>query len=234
MPGLEVRDCELLGRLDLFGGLDKDAFTDFVALGTAVVVPAQRTIFEAGDQPDRIYIILQGEVAILSAAGGDRTLLLNQLGAGEILGEIAAIDGGPRTAGAVAVTRVRLAAWRRDPMRQFMRAHPVLLEGLLLRLATRVRHMTDNGQALIASSARQRIARVLLAGALEGIVTPAGRRLRTPLQQNTLAMRVGLSRETTNKILRRLVGLGIISNSTGSITVRDLTQLQRMAGDDAA
>lgn len=232
MPGLDIRDCELLARFDLFAGLDKRAVADLAALGKVVTVPARRTIFEAGDEPDRIYVILQGEVAILT--GADRTLLLNQLAAGEILGEIAAIDGGPRTAGAVAVTRVRLAAWRRDPMRQFMRAHPVLLEALLLRLTARVRHMTDNGQAMLASSATQRIARVLFADAQEGIVTPAGRRIRTPLRQATLAMRVGLSRETTNKVLRRLVGLGIISGSTGSITVRDLAELQRMAGDDAA
>src|SRR5882724_1305964 len=86
----------LLGSLQMFRGLDRETLAAIAGELEWLAVPGGATLFEAGEQPDAMYIVIAG--CLGAYAGGEAARLLSRIPAGETVGEMGLLSGHPRTA----------------------------------------------------------------------------------------------------------------------------------------
>jgi CRP-like cAMP-binding protein len=147
---------DFLRTVELFAPLsDRDADA-LIGIGREEVYQKGQAVFRERDAGGKIYLVLSGVVEIAKAATpGNPVMMLARLGRGEILGEIAAFDGGPRSATAVAavVQEARLFAWEMTEFNRYLAARPqaalIILSGLLKKLGMRLRKTSEAVQTLV-------------------------------------------------------------------------------------
>ncbi len=134
-------------------------------------------IFHVGDPGDALFIIVGGEVKIsLPSEAGDEAILV-RLARGDVFGELALLDGAPRSATATALDRGRD---RRPAARPVPRAHrrtsPIVRDALLASLAAELRRLTTHVEELHFLDITGRLAACLVRLATDGGTAAAGRR----------------------------------------------------------
>jgi CRP/FNR family cyclic AMP-dependent transcriptional regulator len=147
---------EFLRTVDLFASLsDKDADA-LVGIGREEIYQKGQPVFREKDPGGKIYLVLSGVVEIAKSGTATSPIMtLARLGRGEILGEIAAFDGGPRSATALAavVHETRVFAWEMVEFNRYLTARPQaavsILSGLLKKLGSRLRKTSEAVQTLV-------------------------------------------------------------------------------------
>jgi CRP/FNR family transcriptional regulator, cyclic AMP receptor protein len=182
-------------------------------------------IFLAGDPGVNLCIIESGRVKLtLTSAELGREVALDHLGPGDIFGELALLDGEPRSADAIAVEPTRLLLLRRDDFRAFLISHPSVAIDLLADMSRRLRRDAQTIQDAAFLDVPARLARVAMRLAEPG---PDGV-LRTPrMSQAELASLVLTTRATLNKFLGMMTDQGLLRWEGGRVVVLDEARLQR-------
>jgi len=108
-----------------------------------LVLAAGEVLFQRGDPGDAFYILQQGEIRIVTTDAAGQAIVLNVLTAGEGFGELALVDGQPRSAGAIAATECHLLCLRREGFLQHLHTSPLLNQWTIQLLSDRARHMTE-------------------------------------------------------------------------------------------
>ena len=185
-------------------------------------------IFEKGDASYGLMAVLSGVVRISVPSGGTTELTLNIIGQGGVFGEIALIDGQPRTADATATTACRLLILERRDFLATLAQEPAAALALLQIVTARLRRTSEQLEQASFGPMSRRLAQALVAlGA-----TPDGRDtapIRMPQRQ--IGNMIGLSRETTNRYLRQWQREGLVSLEPGGVTIRDRKALAELADD---
>ena len=199
------------------------------ASARAVTFARGTQIFARGEAGERLLLLRDGVVKISNLSLEGREMVLSFVQGGELLGEIAALDGGPRTADAIAMTPVAAVAWPRTAFTAVMRAHPDFALRVVTLLCERLRHTNDMVEAAVQLSMAARLARAL-AGLLRnaGRETPEGWRLDFKLTQRDLGAYVGLARENVNRQLKQWEQAGLVRLERGEIVVRDRAEVERL------
>lgn len=192
----------LLEAHPLFAGADAASIARTLNFVRIVNVAKGETLFRKGDPGGALLVVIEGAVRIASLSPDGRELLFNIVGAGEIFGEIAALDGGPRTAEAIAQRDSILAVIDRRDVLSLVAANPTVALYFINFLCKRVRFVTDHIEGVLFLDVETRLAR-----ALRRI---GGDRDEMLLTQRELGQAIGISRETVNQVLggwrcRRLV-----------------------------
>lgn len=125
---------EQLSRVPLFAGLDHRALTELGTLADEISVADGRALTREGESGHEFFIVLEGRVAV--EIGGSR---IGTLGPGDFLGEIALIDGKPRSATTRAIGETRLLVVGHREFHQLMADFPTVQTAVLQALAERVR-----------------------------------------------------------------------------------------------
>jgi CRP-like cAMP-binding protein len=136
------------------------------------------------------------KVSVASAEGKD--IVLNMFREGDVFGEIALLDGRPRTADATAMTPCELIVIERRDFVPFLRDHPDVMLKLIEILCSRLRHTSEQVQEITFLNLPTRLAKALLQLAAG---SPADRP-KVAITQRELSQIIGRSRESTNKQLR--------------------------------
>lgn len=188
-------------------------------------------IFHRGDPGGVLYLIREGKVKIhLPSEEGDETVLA-LLGAGSCFGEIAALDGGPRSATVTAAEPAETFALYRDDLLGFVTGHPDVALALLGTLAARLRRTNEWLEDAYFLDLDQRLARRLDELATEqGHEVADGIEVAFPLTQTDLAGMLGATRVTINRQLGIYQDAGILRLGKGAFTVTNLPALRRRAG----
>jgi CRP-like cAMP-binding protein len=147
---------EFLRTVDLFAPLsDRDADA-LISIGREEIFQKGQPVFREKDVGGKLYLVLTGVVEIAkSATSSQAPTTLARLGRGEIVGEIAAFDGGPRSANATAavVAETRLFAWDMIEFNRYLSGRPqaalIVLSGLLKKLGGRLRKTSEAVQTLV-------------------------------------------------------------------------------------
>lgn len=222
----------VLRRNRLLGELDAGQMAEMLMLGRIVRFDADQIIFDKGDPGDSLFAVLKGQIAIRTSSADGKTMLLNILEAGDVLGEIGLIDGRERTAAAVALRPVELYRIDRVDFIPFLERHPRLCTSMMVVLCDRLRWVSENIEDAVFHDVPRRLARrLLLLSDSYGQPTPAGLRLTLPLSQEALANMLGVTREMVNKCLGALRKTGAVTYAKGFIVINDLALLKDMAGD---
>jgi CRP/FNR family transcriptional regulator, cyclic AMP receptor protein len=194
--------------------------------------PRGDALFREQEPSDRVMLLLAGRVKIASVAEDGRESVLAFRGPGEVLGELSAIDGRPRSAGVVAVDNVEALVIPARDFRGFLERSPRAALWILERLVTRLREADRKRAEFGASDTIGRVAARLVELATEyGREQPGGGiRIDLPITQEELASWVGSSREGVNKALHTLRGLRWVATERRAITVLDIEALRNRAG----
>ena len=215
-----------LARIPFFAGLDDDALERLAAGTRTRRFRRGEVIFHAGDPGDALFIIVSGEVKIsLPSEDGDEAILV-RLARGDVFGELALLDGAPRSATATALTAVETVVLPRDRFRELIANEPVVRDALLASLAAELRRLTTHVEELHFLDITGRLAARLVRLAQEGSPTDdGGIRLRANLTQADLAAMVGCTRQSVNKLLGQFTDDGLIRQERDGIVITDLPGL---------
>jgi CRP-like cAMP-binding protein len=188
-----------------------------------------QALFTEGDRAERVFLIERGWVILTSAAPSGREIVLGLCGRGDVLGELSALDGKPRSATAVAVEEVEaIVAPGSALTRAIEEAHAA--HELIGVLATRLRDADRKRLEFAALDTLGRVSwRLLELSDRFGHPTAEGTAVELPVSQEQLASWCGASREATVKALATLRGIGCITTGRRSLVIRDAEALRRRA-----
>ncbi len=129
---------EDIRQFDLFKNLPEDALEKLSARFTRVILKPEQVLFDKGDQGDAFYIVQSGHVKMVGTDSEGKEVVFNQVGAGAVIGEMALLDGAPRSAGVIALSDVAMLRLSTEDFLDSIQSHPdISLEisrGLIQRL----------------------------------------------------------------------------------------------------
>jgi CRP-like cAMP-binding protein len=201
-----------LGRTVLFHGLSDSDLTRLAAIARVTALPAGSVLFNQGDGSDGLYVITSGIVRIYLTSSDGREATINLAEEGEVIGEMALLDGLPRSAGAAALTTARLIFIQREAFLSLLESSSLLARQIIITLCERLRATNAQFDQAIFHDLRHRLVVLLrqialLHGRLEGDMAV----VELDVTQGTLAQMLGASREAVNKHLRGLAREGCIA-----------------------
>ena len=189
------------------------------------------TIFSKGDPGSGLMGVLSGSVKISVPSADGRDIVINIIHAGEIFGEIALLDGRPRTADATAMTDCELIVIERRDFIPFLRSQPDLIMQIVEILCARLRSTTEQVQDVTFLDLPTRLAKALLRLVRESEPPAGGGKLT--ITQRELSQVIGRSRESTNKQLRIWAKQGWVRLQRGAVTVLQPDKLVEVAAESA-
>lgn len=194
-----------------------------------VRVRAGSRLFSKGDPGDHLYLVRSGliRIGVLAAHGREITYALMK--PGQLFGEIALLDNGPRSTDASAMEDTVLIAIGRQKVLNFLRSDPDQMLRMLATLCQRVRKADQLLEDIFFLSLPGRLAKHLLAlgDAVGG--QGCGEGITLNLSQQEMAEQIGIRRESVNRWLSKWEQAGLVGLWRGKITLRDLEALKELS-----
>ncbi|MBL8664930.1 MAG: Crp/Fnr family transcriptional regulator [Candidatus Odyssella sp.] len=221
---------EIFAQHAFFRGLAEAAIDELVARSRIERCRRGKTIFRRASPGTAMMAVLRGSVKICTVSRNGKEAVLNVIGPGQVFGEIAVLDGGPRTADAVALVESDILVLDRRDFVPVVRAHPDLAQRLLEVLCGRLRKTSEQLEDAFFLDMPGRMAKALLAARTgDG----AGGAALVQLTQRELGEMIGTARESVNKLLHSWQEQGIVGLRRGAIAVRRPDALKRLAEGEA-
>ena len=184
-------------------------------------------IFHQDDIGDSLEVVVSGAVKIvLPSEAGDEAIIAS-LHAGDFFGELALLDGAPRSTTATALEPTETLSLRRDPFLRLLAEEPGVVHALLRALADELRRLTGHVAELHVLDLAGRLATRLAGLARQVDRDAAGRvELDWPFTQSDLAAMIGGTRQSVNKLLSGLVDDGLLAIDRDTLIITDLAALE--------
>jgi CRP-like cAMP-binding protein len=221
---------DLLARLPLFAGLGAREIEALAAVTRTQSVAARDELFHKGDAGTQVYAVVQGTLKVVTTSEEGDDVVLNLLGPGAVIGEVAVLCNAPRSASVVALTPCELLAIERRDLLAFLRSHPDASLALMSVLAERLRHLSELVEDTLFLNLPARLAKKLVElGESHGQRTPEGLRIDLKLSQGEWGGLVGATRESINKQLRAWSDAGLVRLDRGHLVIRRPERLAALA-----
>ncbi|MGB6535904.1 MAG: Crp/Fnr family transcriptional regulator [Xanthobacteraceae bacterium] len=199
------RARKLLGQCALFRALSEPERHDLAARAQPRNFAAGESVFHVGDPGHGMMGVVVGTVRISLPTRRDKEIILADLPAGELFGEIALLDGRPRSANATALTNCELLILERRDVLPFLERSPTACLNLMQLLCTRIRRSDERMSEIAFFDLPARLAKALLRYPAQGRGPP-----KLSLSQSELAEMSGATRENVNRCLREWQRRGIL------------------------
>jgi CRP/FNR family cyclic AMP-dependent transcriptional regulator len=224
----DARRAALLGS-PLFDAMQSAELDEILKFASERRFRRGQTIFQRGDNGSALMAVLHGRVRISSVSSEGKEVTLNVINPGEIFGEIALLDGEPRSADATAIEDTTLLVVERRHFLPFLRRNEDLILRLLAVLCRRLRQTSMALEEIALFDLPVRLARVLLKLAVDyGRPATDGTRIDLKLSQRDLSNLVAASRESVNKQLRVWREDSLVDLEDGFIVLRRPAELERL------
>jgi len=213
-----------LRKIALLAGLPAEALDALAARCAWRTYRAGQHVISRASRDRDVYLVVSGTVRVTTYAASGRQTTFRDVKAGDSFGELAAIDGRPRSADVVAVEDALLASMAPGMFWDLLRDQPALAERVLARMSGLVRALSERLVDLSTLDVRNRlVAELLRRGRVEGnvaIIDPAPKHA-------DLASQVSTYREQVTRELSALARIGLIERAGRTLVVRDLARLAR-------
>jgi len=217
-----------LARVAFFSNLDEDSLRALASAMRRRGFRAGEVIFHRDDPGQVLYLIREGKVKIYVTSQEGQEVVLAVLGPGDYFGELALLDGQPRSASAVALDAVEAFALQRNDFLTAVSHYPRIAIQVMNVLSRRLRQTDAMIEDLLFLDVHGRVAKKLLELAeLHGVHTAEGIRIELRLTQSDLAALVGASRESVNKVMGYFADKRFISTEKRKVTILRLADLRR-------
>lgn len=219
----------LLADLDLFRKLRADELDRLVAFTRWMQPKARSILFRKSDPGTSMMVVREGRVKVCTHSEDGKELVLNMFGPGEVFGEIALLDGSPRTADAITIDDCELLVLDRRDFIPFLLEHSDASVRMLEVLTHRLRRTTQLLEDVAFLEGPSRLARRFVHLAeFSGRQVDDGIFVDMALSQQQLGNMVGMTRESINKQLRQWRDEGLISWTRGYYTINNLEELSKL------
>ena len=208
------RIAELLKSANLFRDFAPDDLAAFAESFRERQFEKGEMVFARGDAGTHLYVVAEGQVRLAVATSEGRELSFEIIGAGALFGEIAALDGRPRSAEATALVRTTVYGLERSVFHRLRSKSPAVSDTVISFLCTRLRNVSDRLEDVALYPLDVRLARFLLL-AIGDRQAPPGRRISLELRysQSELALLLGASRPKINAALGSLETAGAVGRT---------------------
>lgn len=208
----------------MFSDLGVEAIDRIAALCHTQQLSEGEMLFQKGDDGDALYGIRRGQVRIETGAADGTRLTLNFLGPGDLFGEVAVMDGEPRTADAAAAEATELFVLRREDFLGYLAREPQVAIKIIRLLCQRIRWMSERMEESVLQPLPVRLARRLCA-----LASDFGSEVH--ISQEQLGVFVGAARESVNRQLQLWRKDGIVDLQRGRILLLQINKLSAVAQD---
>ena len=221
------RNTDTLARIGLFRSLAADRIRLLDSQCAWTKTKRSQWIINYQDSTTDVFFVISGAVRVKLSSVSGRDVLLREINAGEYFGELAAIDGQPRSSGIQAVTDVTVARMPASVFRHEVFNHPDACEQVLTVLAGQIRTLANRINEFTVLDGRHRLySELLRLSRADG--GEAGRSvISPPPSQAEIAARISLRRESVARELKALERAGLLARRRGALVLTDTTVLQR-------
>ena len=222
---------ESLAGIRLFDGLSESALEDLSKrCRWHKYQPNEQVIDRFSDSRD-LYLIVEGRVRVVNYSVTGREVTFDEREEGEYFGELAALDGEPRSANVIALNELNVACLSQEAFNRLLLEHPQVTLKLLYGLAKIVRASNKRIMDLSTVGANNRVHAEILRLALPGVRTDNTAIVSPFPIHGDIASRVSTTRETVNRVFSDLSRRGIVKRSKSNLVVLDLIRLRKMIED---
>ncbi len=214
----------------VFGGGEPAALVALAEQAAPLTYPAGAFLFRQGEPAAHVFVLTKGEVAVVSPARGGAEQVHGIVGHGDLLGELALLANGRRTAGARATSDTVAWAIDREAFWAFLDVTPSASSALLRQVAELLAAREGLIDDLVSLDVKGRLAKALL-----GLAERHGRRagdgsiaIGVRLTHRDLAGMVGASRENVSRALATFRKRGLVDYDATAIRVLDPPGLRRL------
>lgn len=221
-----ITPAELLARVPLLADLEASELERIAQVAVPRSYPKGARVFHEGDESDACYVIRSGEVRVTREHSDGRAIALATLGPGELVGELAMLDGGVRSASLEALSDIELLAVSAADMRGLLERNASITAKLVVALTKRLRETNERISRQSFQTVPSRVAGVLsqLVEEEGGETGRDGVTIR--MNQADLAQLAGTSRESVSRFLAVLERAGVVRVGRGRVTVLEPPRLR--------
>ena len=212
---------------DLITQLDTARRREFERHLRAVRVRKGQTILDQGTRGTDVYLIKSGQFQALVHSASGKEVSLRVLTAGDLFGELAALDLGERTASVVALTDGTLEQMSGQAFKAFLQSAPEAAIWLATHLAGQIRALTERIFELSALDVRSRLHCELYRLAIEAGAEDNCARIQPAPTHNEIANRIGTHREAVTRELGELTRIGVLKQARRQLTILDVAALAK-------
>lgn len=189
---------------------------------------AQEQIIDRQSNSNDVHFVVEGSVRVVNYSMAGREITLDDVKPGGHFGELAALDGEPRSASVMALTDVYIAALAPDAFLKVLEAHPSTALKLMRKLAAIVRASTERIMDLSTLGANNRVHAELLRQARTSMTGDNSANITPIPVHGDIASRVSTTRETVARVLNDLARRKIVERTKDSLIVQNLESLEDM------
>jgi len=217
----------VLRQHPIFRDLGSEALDQLCRYAKHMSLKRGATICSKGDPGNSLFAVISGTVKISVSSPDGRNAILNLINAGDTFGEIAVLDGRPRSTDAIANTNCELFVIDRRDFMPFLRSQPELAMKFIELLCARLRWTSDQVEQVILQDLPGRLASALLGLTEKRKLEPESRTIA--ITQQEISEMVGMTRESINKQLRVWASRNWVRLEHGAIVVLDAASLRELA-----
>ena len=219
MVGTPTINPAVLANVPLFAMLNAGQLTTLAAAMSRRSVIKGRTVLNAGDATDSLYIILAGRVKVQRQDDDGKEVILSVLGPGEHFGEMGLLDDEPRSATIVTLENCEFISMTKENFDVFMQRNADMAMVIMRGLVKRLREADRKIESLALLDVYGRVARVLIEFSEE----VGGRKaVKNKLPRQDIAKMIGASREMVSRVMKDLETEGYIEvESDGTIVLKE-------------
>lgn len=225
---MATTDSETLAGAKLLEGVDEDVRRELERHVNWRRFAAHEQIIDRQSETRDVFFVVRGRVRVVNYSLSGREITLDDLGPGEHFGELAAIDGEPRSASVMALDDTVVASITPDRFIKVVEDNPLVARRVMKQLARIIRSSTDRIMDLSTLAANNRVQAELLRQARACPPSNNGAEISPIPLHGDIASRVSTTRETVARVLSDLSRQGIVERRKDTLAILDLERLEEM------
>ena len=212
----------LLRTIPLLSSLSDSQLDTILMCSRTVAHGGNVVLFQEGDPGDYLFLVVSGRVKVSLLGGEGKEIVLSILGPRSFLGEMALLDGSPRSATAMTLERSTLIRWSRREFLALVLGDETLLVKILAHLVGCLRQANDQLRTMVMFDIHGRVVRTLLRLAREQGSREHARIVIDPRpSQRLLAQMIGCQRETVSRAMKALQSARYITVTQRSLAIEE-------------
>ena len=220
--------AEDLGKIGLLCDLSKSVLSDTAKSCRWRSYSANEQIIDRQSEATEVFFVLEGRVRVVNYSISGREITLDDVDAGGHFGELAAIDGEPRSASVMALSYCSVAIMAQDNFLALINENASIALKVMRGLASIIRNSTERIMDLSTLAANNRVQADLLRLALNNRNSNNTACLSPIPVHADIASRVSTTRETVARVMNHLARQGIVERKKNVLVIQDMQRLQKM------
>lgn len=216
---------KLLRKIPFLSQLEQKDLREVYKISRIKEYGPGETIFTKASSANQMFVVLSGRVKIYTNSGGKKRKTFAYLDPGDFFGEMALLDGKPRSAAAEAVSYSRLLIITNTEFRKLLLNDPQLTLYLLKTVSERLRKANETVESMLFRNILGRVAQALTDLGKRGRKVRGGIELSEHYTQQELADLVGTTREPLTRALSTLRRVQLIESADGRYFIKDPVKL---------